>query len=253
MNYTFLRGALVAAAISLAPVPAVEAADISGAGATFPYPIYAKWADVYKKDTGVGLNYQSIGSGGGIKQIKAKTVTFGASDMPLKPEELVKDGLVQFPTVIGGVVPVINLPGVGSGELTLDIARDVEAAFGGDFLTALGNERRLMREHTAGDVDHGVGAGHLEVELHAAGGAEEIDVTVDDVTAVFAKVGGNALRAAEDTLEGGVDDVGLAVAGGAAGPRAVAGLADGGDVIDVEAEVGHGGIVRGSVRWQRRS
>src|ERR1700753_207665 len=82
------------------------AADISGAGATFPYPIYSKWADSYKKATGVGLNYQSIGSGGGIKQIKAKTVTFGASDMPLKPEELKSSGLVQFPMIIGGVVPV---------------------------------------------------------------------------------------------------------------------------------------------------
>src|ERR1044071_2624003 len=78
------------------------AADISGAGATFPYPIYAKWADAYRKETGVSLNYQSIGSGGGIKQISAKTVDFGASDMPLKPDELEKGGLLQFPTVIGG-------------------------------------------------------------------------------------------------------------------------------------------------------
>src|SRR5215210_6671448 len=85
------------------------AAEISGAGATFPYPLYAKWADAYKKETGIGLNYQSIGSGGGIKQIQAKTVTFGASDMPLKPEELKKSGLVQFPTVMGGDVPVVNL------------------------------------------------------------------------------------------------------------------------------------------------
>jgi phosphate transport system substrate-binding protein len=97
-----------------------QAADISGAGATFPYPIYAKWADAYKKQTGVGLNYQSIGSGGGIKQIKAKTVTFGASDMPLKPEELQEAGLVQFPMIIGGVVPVVNIPGVAAGQLTLD-------------------------------------------------------------------------------------------------------------------------------------
>src|SRR5205085_7761445 len=96
------------------------AADISGAGATFPYPVYAKWADAYKKDTGNGLNYQSIGSGGGIKQIKARTVTFGASDMPLKPEELAKDGLAQFPTVLGGVVPVVNLPGIAAGEIVLD-------------------------------------------------------------------------------------------------------------------------------------
>src|SRR5574342_530089 len=86
-----------------------RAADITGAGATFPYPIYAKWADAYKKATGVGLNYQSIGSGGGIKQITAKTVDFGASDMPMKPEELEKNGLMQFPAVMGGVVPVYNL------------------------------------------------------------------------------------------------------------------------------------------------
>ncbi|BCP51635.1 phosphate-binding protein PstS [Kaistia sp. 32K] len=99
---------------------AAQAADISGAGATFPYPVYAKWADSYKKETGIGMNYQSIGSGGGIKQIKAKTVTFGASDAPLKPEELAKAGLVQFPTVIGGVVPIINVPGLKPGELVLD-------------------------------------------------------------------------------------------------------------------------------------
>ena len=99
---------------------AALALDISGAGATFPYPIYAKWADTYKKETGNGLNYQSIGSGGGIKQIQAKTVTFGATDMPLKAEELTKGGLVQFPTVMGGVVPVINLEGIKPGDLTLD-------------------------------------------------------------------------------------------------------------------------------------
>ena len=96
------------------------AMDISGAGATFPYPIYAKWADAYKKETGVGLNYQSIGSGGGIKQIQNKTVTFGASDMPLKLDQLNKDGLIQFPTVIGGAVPVVNLDGIKSGEVKLD-------------------------------------------------------------------------------------------------------------------------------------
>ena len=84
---------VMAVAIGVATSSVALAADISGAGATFPYPIYAKWADAYKKETGVGLNYQSIGSGGGIKQIQAKTVTFGASDMPLKPEELNKDGL----------------------------------------------------------------------------------------------------------------------------------------------------------------
>ena len=105
--------------IATAFVPA-NAADISGAGATFPYPIYAKWADEYKKVTGNGLNYQSIGSGGGIKQITARTVTFGASDMPLQSEELDKIGCIQFPTVMGGIVPVVNLDGVKSNELTID-------------------------------------------------------------------------------------------------------------------------------------
>ncbi|WP_338849762.1 phosphate ABC transporter substrate-binding protein PstS [Massilia sp. W12] len=95
------------------------AADITGAGATFPYPIYAKWAESYKAASGVGLNYQSIGSGGGIKQIKAKTVDFGASDMPLKAEDLAADGLVQFPAVMGGVVPVVNLEGLTGGQLKL--------------------------------------------------------------------------------------------------------------------------------------
>jgi phosphate transport system substrate-binding protein len=95
------------------------AGDITGAGATFPYPVYAKWAEAYRAKTGVGLNYQSIGSGGGIKQIKAKTVDFGASDAPLKPEELNAIGLTQFPTVVGGVVPVVNVPGIAPGELKL--------------------------------------------------------------------------------------------------------------------------------------
>jgi phosphate transport system substrate-binding protein len=97
----------------------VSAADLTGAGATFPYPIYAKWAEAYKAATGIGLNYQSIGSGGGIKQIKAKTVDFGASDMPLKVEELDKEGLMQFPAIIGGVVPVVNLDGIQPGQLRL--------------------------------------------------------------------------------------------------------------------------------------
>jgi phosphate transport system substrate-binding protein len=104
---------------ALAFSTAVSAADITGAGATFPYPIYSKWAEAYKAATGIGLNYQSIGSGGGIKQIKAKTVDFGASDMPLKPEELEKEGLTQFPAIIGGVVPVFNLDGIQPGELKL--------------------------------------------------------------------------------------------------------------------------------------
>jgi phosphate transport system substrate-binding protein len=113
--------ALAAAAVVGAVVSQpVVAADISGAGATFPYPIYAKWADAYKKDTGIGLNYQSIGSGGGIKQIKAKTVTFGASDKPLPGKELDEAGLAQFPMVMGGIVPVVNLEGIKPGELVLD-------------------------------------------------------------------------------------------------------------------------------------
>jgi phosphate transport system substrate-binding protein len=93
------------------------AADLTGAGATFPYPIYAKWAEAYKAQSGNGLNYQSIGSGGGIKQIEAKTVDFGASDMPLKPEDLDKNGLMQFPAVMGGDVPVYNIKGIKPGEL----------------------------------------------------------------------------------------------------------------------------------------
>jgi phosphate transport system substrate-binding protein len=112
-----------AAALSLAAaftITTAQAGDISGAGATFPYPIYAKWADAYKKDTGDGLNYQSIGSGGGIKQIKAKTVTFGASDKPLDQKELDEAGLIQFPMVMGGIVPVINVEGIKPGELALD-------------------------------------------------------------------------------------------------------------------------------------
>ena len=110
----------LAGVIGAASMLPATALDISGAGATFPYPIYAKWADAYKKETGIGLNYQSIGSGGGIKQIQNKTVTFGASDMPLKLEQLNKDGLVQFPTVIGGDVPVVNLEGIKPGDLKLD-------------------------------------------------------------------------------------------------------------------------------------
>jgi phosphate transport system substrate-binding protein len=109
----------LAAAAAIAAAPLAQAADITGAGATFPYPLYAKWAEVYKQKTGVGLNYQSIGSGGGIKQIRSRTVDFGASDAPLRAEELQKDGLLQFPTVMGGVVPVINLDGVAPGQLKL--------------------------------------------------------------------------------------------------------------------------------------
>lgn len=104
-----LTGTMVSAQVS----------EISGAGATFPYPVYAKWAAAYKGETGVKMNYQSIGSGGGIKQIKAKTVDFGASDAPLKAADLDQSGLMQFPMIMGGVVPVINLPGIAPGDLKL--------------------------------------------------------------------------------------------------------------------------------------
>jgi len=112
-----IRNLAVAAASALAMVLAAHAADITGAVATFPYPIYAKWAEAYKKATGVGLNYQSIGSSGGIRQIRAKTVTFGGTDAPVSGADLDKDGMVQFPTVLGGVVPVINLECFKPGEL----------------------------------------------------------------------------------------------------------------------------------------
>src|SRR6187397_3327238 len=111
---TIVAAGLVAASTS------AFAADITGAGATFPFPVYAKWADAYKKETGNGLNYQSIGSGGGIKQIKAKTVTFGASDAPLPGKELDESGLAQFPMVMGGIVPVVNIDGVKPGDLVID-------------------------------------------------------------------------------------------------------------------------------------
>ena len=107
------------AAMTLAAAFGAQATDITGAGATFPYPIYAKWAEAYKAKTGIGMNYQSIGSGGGIAQIKAKTVDFGASDMPLKPEDLQAAGLMQFPAIVGGVVPVMNLEGVAPGAIKL--------------------------------------------------------------------------------------------------------------------------------------
>jgi phosphate transport system substrate-binding protein len=119
MQVTIFKRVFLTLAAVATTLP-IQAAEISGAGATFPYPIYAKWADAYKTLTGVGLNYQSIGSGGGIKQIKAKTVTFGASDMPLKPDDLKAAGLLQFPMIIGGVVPVVNIKGVAPGQLQLD-------------------------------------------------------------------------------------------------------------------------------------
>jgi phosphate transport system substrate-binding protein len=112
--------AVVGAVVGTTLIPTAQAAEISGAGATFPYPIYAKWAEAYKAATNLNLNYQSIGSGGGIKQIEAKTVDFGASDKPLKADELEKNGLVQWPMIMGGVVPVINLPGIAPGDVKLD-------------------------------------------------------------------------------------------------------------------------------------
>jgi len=115
---TFAR--VIAFAVCAVAAAYAYAASVSGAGATFPYPIYAKWADMYNKETGFRLNYQSIGSGGGIKQIKNKTVTFGASDMPLEPKDLTASGLIQFPTVVGGDVPIVNLDGVKAGDLVLD-------------------------------------------------------------------------------------------------------------------------------------
>lgn len=117
MFMSYAAAACLAAALT---ITTAQAANVSGAGATFPYPIYGKWADAYKKETGIGLNYQSIGSGGGIKQIKAKTITFGATDAPLSGEELDATSLIQFPMVMGGIVPVINVEGIKSGELMLD-------------------------------------------------------------------------------------------------------------------------------------
>jgi len=120
MTTSPLRAALMALSLTLPLVPAtVVAQDVTGAGATFPAPVYAKWADAYNKATGARINYQSVGSGAGIRQIKAKTVDFGASDMPLTDEDLAKDGLLQFPTVIGGVVPVVNIKGIAPGQIKL--------------------------------------------------------------------------------------------------------------------------------------
>src|SRR5271157_4583323 len=120
MKKVVWTGGLLATAallVCLSVATAAFAVDITGAGATFPYPLYSKWAEAYKAKTGVGLNYQAIGSGGGIKQIEAKTVDFGASDVPLKLEELEKKGLQQFPTVMGGVVLVVNIEGIKSEDM----------------------------------------------------------------------------------------------------------------------------------------
>jgi phosphate transport system substrate-binding protein len=113
----FLR--LLAITLLLAPPAGASAITVSGAGATFPYPIYAKWAEAYKAETGIGVNYQSIGSGGGIRQITSRTVDFGATDMPLTQQALKEAGLIQFPTVIGGIVPVVNVRGIAPGEFRL--------------------------------------------------------------------------------------------------------------------------------------
>ena len=114
-----LLKALAAAAMATVALGTAHAADITGAGATFPFPIYAKWAEMYKAQTGTGLNYQSIGSSGGLRQIRAKTVAFGASDAPVKGEDLDKDGMVQFPAIIGGTVPVFNLEGFAPGSIRI--------------------------------------------------------------------------------------------------------------------------------------
>ena len=118
MNIVRLSKGLVFAA-GVAAAPLALAQDVTGAGASFPAPVYAKWADAYNKASGARINYQSVGSGAGIRQIKAKTVDFGATDAPLKDDELAKDGLIQFPTVIGGVVPVVNIKGITPGQIKM--------------------------------------------------------------------------------------------------------------------------------------
>jgi len=127
MKKSIIAAAMMIAGIMGAASAASAAATINGAGATFPYPVYGKWAHAYNKETGVRFNYQAIGSGGGIKQIKAKTVDFGASDAPLKPEALDKAGLMQYPMIMGGVVPVVNIRGIGANQMVLsgDVLADI--------------------------------------------------------------------------------------------------------------------------------
>ncbi len=147
-----IKSLLVAVGLGAAALTAF-AADITGAGATFPYPIYSKWAEAYKKETGVGLNYQSIGSSGGIRQIRAKTVTFGATDAPVKGEDLDKDGMVQFPAIIGGTVPVVNLDGFKPGELRItgpvlaEVFMGMIAKWNDPKLTALNPGKNLPNEN----------------------------------------------------------------------------------------------------------
>jgi phosphate transport system substrate-binding protein len=117
MNSSFIRRSAFSALLAVSAL--AHAQDVTGAGASFPAPVYAKWADAFNKASGIRINYQSVGSGAGIKQIKSKTVDFGASDMPLKDDELAADGLLQFPTVIGGVTPVVNIKGIGPGQMKL--------------------------------------------------------------------------------------------------------------------------------------
>ena len=120
MTSSFNAVRTAAAGFTLSLIAATTfAQDVTGAGATFPAPLYAKWADAYNKATGARINYQSVGSGAGLRQIRGKTVDFGASDMPLTDADLTKDGLVQFPTVIGGVVPVLNVKGIAAGQVKM--------------------------------------------------------------------------------------------------------------------------------------
>ena len=128
MKRTFLK--IVAVTLASMAIGSAFAADITGAGATFPFPIYAKWAEAYKKETGTGMNYQSIGSSGGIRQIRAKTVAFGATDAPVSGPDLDKDGMVQFPAIIGGTVPVIHLEGFKPGELRVSAGALAEIFLG---------------------------------------------------------------------------------------------------------------------------
>ncbi len=176
-----LKKALAVAALSITTAsfaPAAFAADITGAGATFPYPIYAKWAEAYKARTGNGLNYQSIGSSGGVKQIKAKTVDFGATDNPVKFEDLQADGLVQFPAILGGVVPIINLEGIKPGQIRLD-GQTLADIFQGKITNF--NDKRIV------DLNPGVKipAGEITV-VHRADGSGTTAIFTDYLAKVSA-------------------------------------------------------------------